>query len=558
MTEDDIRPEPTVEPIAPPDPGHLGPVPAELAPAEQAPVELTPAEVTPDEVTPDDGADADHAVSGWTDSPEPTPGETVEESGMPTEELAAVAPSPAETADATAPAEPAPVATPNERDRRARPSARPGGAHPGQGRPGRPRPAGPTAHPPVAVESVVEPIDPHKWGRIDDDGVVYVYSTAGERPVGNWQAGDVEAGLAHYGRRYDDFVTEIALLETRLAAGSGDPKATRTHALELRETVDSLAAVGDLDSAAARLEVVIGAAEAAMAGASQARVAARARAVAAKEALCTEAETLAESNQWKTTGDRLKEIVDEWRTIHGIDRKTDDALWKRFAKARDTFTKRRGSHFADLDKQRGAAREAKEKLIARAEALSESSEWGKTAGEFRQLMEDWKASGRAPREVEDQLWERFRAAQEKFFSHRNATFNQRDAEFDANAASKDKLLAEAERIDPGKGLEPARAALRSILERWEAAGKVPRERIREFDSRLRAVEDRVKRAEDSHWRRTDPETAARIEQFRSRAEQFRTQAAKARAAGDERRATQAESQAKQWEEWLSTAEGAGR
>ena len=108
---------------------------------------------------------------------------------------------------------------------------------------------------------------------------------------------------------------------------------------------------------------MIGAADAAIAGASVARTAARAAAIKAKEGLCAEAEELAESTQWKSTGDRLKAIVDEWRTIRGIDRKTDDALWKRFAQARDTFTRHRGSHFAELDKQRGAAQDAKETLI---------------------------------------------------------------------------------------------------------------------------------------------------------------------------------------------------
>ena len=156
----------------------------------------------------------------------------------------------------------------------------------------------------------------------------------------------------------------------------------------------------------------------------------------------------------------------------------------------------------------------------------------------------------------DALWARFRAAQEAFFSRRNKTFSDRDAEFEANAATKEKLLAEAEKIDPATGLDAAKAKMRSIQERWEAAGKVPRERIREFDSRLRAVEDKLKSAEDRHWRRTDPETSARVEQFRARVDSFRAQASKARAAGDERKARQAESQAAQWEEWLKTAQGA--
>ncbi len=415
------------------------------------------------------------------------------------------------------------------------------------------------AHAPVhaaVVEPVVDSVDPHEWGRIDEDGVVYVRTAAGERTIGNWQAGDAEAGLAHFGRKFDDFNTEIALLEARLASGTGDPKATKAQAIALRDQVESLAAIGDLDNAAVRLEIVIGVADAAIAGASTARIAARAAAIKAKEDLCAEAETLAESTQWKATGDRLKAIVEQWRTIRGVDRKTDDALWKRFAKARDTFTRRRGSHFAELDKQRGAAKEAKEDLIKRAEALSDATDWGETAAKYRALMEEWKATGRAPRDVEDALWARFRAAQEKFFSRRNKVFSDRDAEFAANAAVKEKLLAEAEKIDPTAGLEQAKAKMRSVHERWEAAGKVPRERIRELDSRLKVIEDRIKAAEDRHWRRTDPETEARVAQFRARVDTYRTQAAKARAAGDERKAREAEAQARQWEEWLKTAQSA--
>lgn len=452
------------------------------------------------------------------------------------------------------PAGPRPAGQRSKGGRPGGPGARPGG--PG-GRPGgRPSPV-PSAPLPVGVvEPIVESVDPHLWGRIDEDGVVYVTTSAGERAIGNWQAGDTEAGLQHFGRRFDDFSTEIGLLEARLASGTGDPKATKTQAIALRETVETLPAIGDLDSAAIRLEIVIGAADAAIAGASHARTAARAAAIKAKEALCVEAEELAESTQWKTTGDRLKAIVEEWRTIRGIDRKTDDALWKRFAKARDTFTRHRGSHFAELDKQRGAAKDAKEELIKKAEALSDATDWGETAGAYRALMEEWKAAGRAPRDVEDALWARFRAAQEKFFSRRNKTFSDRDAEFEANAAIKEKLLEEAEKLDPAAGLDAAKAKMRSIQERWEAAGKVPRERIREFDQRLHAVEEKLKSAEDRHWRRTDPETTARVEQFRARVDTYRAQAAKARAAGDERKAKEADKQAAQWEEWLKTAQGA--
>ncbi len=445
-----------------------------------------------------------------------------------------------------------------------RPAPRAGRPMPG-GRPGgRPRPtpvphaAGPghKVGPGPVLAEPVESSDPTPWGRVDDDGTVYVTTDTGERAVGSWQAGDPAAGLAHYGRRFDDFVTEIVILEHRLAGGAGDPKAARTHAQLLRQSIDTLPGVGDLATAAARLDKVIEDSEVAVKNAAKERAESKAAAVSRREALCVEAEELAESTQWKTSGDRLKEIVEEWRTVRGIDRKTDDQLWKRFSKARDTFIRRRGSHFAEMDKERGAAKGVKEALIARAEALSESTEWADTAIEYRTLMNEWKAAGRTSRDVEDALWERFRAAQEKFFGHRQETFASRDAEFEDNATAKESLLVEAEKINPAAGLDAAKAALRSIQDRWEAAGKVPRERMRSLDSRLRAVEDRVKSAEDSLWRKTDPETTARLAQFRSRYEAYQGQADKATAAGDTKRAAAAQAQANQWLEWLRAAEGA--
>lgn len=399
--------------------------------------------------------------------------------------------------------------------------------------------------------------NPSRWGRVDDEGNVYVRTADGERTVGVWQAGTAEEGLLHFARRFDDLRTEVELLETRLASGAGDPKHALASATQLRDGLPSAAVVGDLEALASRLEHVIGHAENALANAKQEREQARTAAIGRKQTLVDEAEEIAASStQWKAAGDRLRAILDEWKTVKGVDRKTDDELWKRFSKAREGFNRRRGSHFADLDKQRAAAKTRKEELIAEAEALVDSSEWGPTAGRYKELMAEWKAAGRAPKETDDALWQRFRAAQDKFFARRSAVFNERDQEFANNAARKEELLAEAEKLDPAANLDAAKAALRRIQERWDEVGKVPRDRIRELDGRLKAAQDRIRAVEDSRWRRTDPEAQARVEQFRERVAQFESQAAKARAAGDERRARKADEQAAQWREWMEAAERA--
>lgn len=410
-----------------------------------------------------------------------------------------------------------------------------------------------SAAPPVATASS----HPDRWGRVDADGTVYVRTEDGERAVGSWQAGDPAEGLAHYARRFDDVRTEVELLEARLTAGSGDPKHSLTSAKHIKESLTDAALVGDLAALTARVDHVLARAQHAVESVKHARDEARAQAVARKQELVEEVEKIAEqSTQWKVAGDRLRTILDEWKAIKGVDRKTDDQLWKRFSKARDTFNRRRGSHFADLDRQRATAKERKQELVKLAEEISDSDDWGPTAARYKELMTEWKAAGRAPKDADDTLWQQFRAAQDKFFSRRSAVFDERDAELVDNAKRKEQLLSEAEKINPATDLDAARAQLHRIQERWDAVGKVPRERIRELEGKLRAIEERVRSAADAQWRRSDPEAEARAAQFRERVEQFEAQAAKARSAGDTRRAEQAEAQAAQWREWLAAAENA--
>ena len=336
-----------------------------------------------------------------------------------------------------------------------------------------------------------------QWGRIDDDGTVYVRTSDGERAVGSWQTGDAEAGLAYYRLRYADLAAEIDLLRRRLDSGAGDAKATWAQAATLRDSLSEVSVVGDLAALDTRLVELRAAAEAKLAEQLQARDEARATALAAKEALVAEAEKIAGSaGQWKAAGGRMRAIVDDWKQIKGVDRKTDEALWKRYAAARDEFGKRRGAHFAGLDAERNEIKEKKEALIARAETLSTSSDWRDAGAALKQLMTDWKAAGRAAKSEEDALWRRFRAAQDEFFARRSAVFTERDAEELANLKVKEELLTEAEAVDV-KDARRALQVLRGIGDRFDAVGHVPRDAIRRLDERMRAAEQRVRAAADS-------------------------------------------------------------
>jgi hypothetical protein len=384
-----------------------------------------------------------------------------------------------------------------------------------------------------------------EWGRIDAEGTVYVRTADGERAIGSWQAGDPEAGLAFYRRRFEDLETEVELLEKRLESGAGDPAATRTSASALREQLPTVAAIGDLDSLAARLDALLASVEARAAAVRAAREQAREQAIAAKEALIAEAEQIAESGtSWKSSGDRLRAIVEEWKQIRGIDRKTDDALWKRFAAARDAFTRRRGQHFAQLDVERSEAKAVKDKLVERAEALADSSDWKETAAAMRELMNEWKAAPRAARDVEEALWKRFRAAQDTFFTRRSGVFAERDAEQVENQRRKEEIIAAAEAL-PLDDPKAAQAALRDLQARFDQIGHVPRDVMRRIDERMRAAEQRVRDAVDSQWRQSSAESNPFLTALRERLVEAEAKLERARKSGDAERIARAEAEVQQ-------------
>lgn len=378
------------------------------------------------------------------------------------------------------------------------------------------------------------------WGRVDETGTVYVRTADGEQVVGSWQAGSPEEALAYFERKYEGLVVEIGLLERRVRTTDLSAKDAMTAIDHLRTQVDEHHAVGDLAALRERLDKLVSTVESRREERKAAKAKQSEEARTAKEALVAEAEELAASEQWRSAGERLRSLVDTWKGLPRLDRKTDDELWHRFSHARSAFSKRRKAHFASLDAQREDARKAKEKLVAEAEALSGSTDWGPTAARYRDLMTEWKAAGRAQREAEDELWVRFRGAQDVFFQARSEVFAERDAEQQGNLTLKEELVIEAEKLLPITDLKAARAAFRSVNERWEAIGHVPRDARPKIEGRMHAVERAIQEAEEAEWRRTNPEARARAAgltgQLQSAVDKLQEQVDKARAAGNDAKA----------------------
>jgi len=417
---------------------------------------------------------------------------------------------------------------------------------------------GTTPSPPPTPAPARPTVAENEWGRVDDAGDVFARTDTGERQIGSWQVGEPEQALAFFGRKYDDLAVQVDLLEQRLGSGAAAPDETQAGVRKLREALVEPHAIGDFAALSQRLDAI----EAQIAQRRAERRAERAQALdearVRKEHIAVEAETIAEGDDWRHGADRLRTLLDEWKTLPRLDRATDDALWRRFSSARTHYTRRRRIHFAEVAERREQAKVVKEEILAEAETLAGSTDWGSTARRYRELMARWKAAGPAPKPADDALWRRFRAAQDTFFTARSSDLSKRDTEQQSNLELKHALLAEAEALLPVDDWKAARESLRSIHERWEGAGHIPRDAMRTVEGRLRRVEEAVREAEQGEWRRTNPEARARAEatvaQLQASIADLEKQAATARERGDAGMLAEAEDALNARRSWLAQAE----
>jgi hypothetical protein len=193
----------------------------------------------------------------------------------------------------------------------------------------------------------------------------------------------------------------------------------------------------------------------------QARCDEQSRAVAAEQAahvavrlqLCEAAERLAESTDWVTTAETLKQLQQQWAAAGPAPREQVAELARRFRTACDTFFTRRKSDLSSLKQAWAENGAKKDALCAQAEALAESSDWQAALTAIKQLQAEWKAVGPVRRNRAEALWKRFRGACDKFFERYGSRHQ----------------IAQQQRVEEREGVVQAVEA----LQRDVAAGTIP-------------------------------------------------------------------------------------
>jgi len=422
----------------------------------------------------------------------------------------------------------------------------------------------PTESNPISAASALIG-DPSQFGRVADDGVVYVRTPEGERPVGSYPGKTAEEALTYFVRKFEAAASEVALLAARIKNGALVPSDAHEAVNKLREQIKNLNGVGDLATLAASVDQLPSLIEDHRAAyqerkdlESAVREAKRAATLLEKEKLVAEAESLALSESWKSTSERLKKLMDDWKAAPRLDKTTDTELWKRFSASRNKFDKRRRTHFASLEGLNADVAAKKEAIVAEAEKLATSKEWLNTARRFKELMDAWKASGRGKQSVDAKLWARFKAAQDQFFAAKNEDMGKRTETMAANLIKREELITQIEAILPISDLQHAKKTFRNLMEQWNKIGMTERSKRAALDARVDKVESEIHALNEEFSRRTDPTAIARandvVQGLIKAIADYESAAVKAEAAGNATKAKVAREAAAARQIWLAEAQ----
>ncbi|WP_207769938.1 MULTISPECIES: DUF349 domain-containing protein [unclassified Microbacterium] len=405
-----------------------------------------------------------------------------------------------------------------------------------------------------------------EWGRVSEDGTVEVREGDAWRVVGQYPDGTPDEALAYFVRKFDDIAFKVHALEQRQQSGGASASDLAKQAGHLIDEATDAAAVGDLAGLRDRLNALTASlSEATEQEAQQAKELVD-KAIAERTVLVERAEAIAGRDlskvQWKQVTAELGELFDAWQaqqqTGPRLSKGISQQLWKRFRDARAVVDKQRRAFYSELDDTHKVARDAKSRLVERAEALAPRGTDGIPA--YRNLLDEWKAAGRAGRKADDALWAKFKAAGDALYAARAEQAAAEEAESGPKIEARQALLEEAKAVADESNIKRARALLTRIQQQWDEIGRVfPREKERALDDRLRVIEQALKAREEVDWKKNNPETKARANDMSSQLleaiEKLEAELAAAEKAGDKKAAKAAADALEARRTWLSALGG---
>jgi hypothetical protein len=396
-------------------------------------------------------------------------------------------------------------------------------------------------------------------GRVDEENNVYVFDNGSERKVGQYPGVTRDEALAYFERKFQELESNVRILEQRVknkADAISIAKAAKKLSVDLQEP----AAVGNIQDLRERVSNITPNIEQLKKDKAEASDKAIKDCLKTRAEIATKAQALAQKDpqktQWKIASKQMTELFDQWqlsqKSAPKIPRKDSEAIWKQFSQARTKFEANKRAFFSALTAESKNVRARKTALVTQAEALE--AKGSDSSLEYRKLLDQWKLSGRSQGFQDDALWERFKAAGDSIYARRKETVAKESVEFQANYDTKVSIIAEAEKLDPKGNLAEAKKTLLSLQTKYEKAGKVPKDKIREIDSRMKAVEKKFKDYEQEQWRASDPAAIERtnsvVQQLLESIEKLEKELIAAEASNDSKKIDKAKEALSARQSWL--------
>jgi hypothetical protein len=211
--------------------------------------------------------------------------------------------------------------------------------------------------------------------------------------------------------------------------------------------------------------------------------------VGIQEQLCEKMEALKSVEDPEEIAKQVRDLQAQWRQAADVPRAQGEALWKRFKTAHDEAWSRCEAHFAAQTEARAENLAKKVALSERAEALADSTNWIQTADEIKKLQAEWKTIGPVSRGQEKAIWERFRAACDRFFTRRHADLAERKAMWAENLAKKEALCVKVEALKDSTDWDAAANEIKKLQAEWKTIGPVKKTRSEAMWQRFRGACD---------------------------------------------------------------------
>ena len=223
----------------------------------------------------------------------------------------------------------------------------------------------------------------------------------------------------------------------------------------------------------------------------------------AKQQLCQQAESLTESDDVVSAFRELQKLHEDWKELGPVAKEFRESVWERFKAATAVINKRYQAHFEEIKTQQAANLAAKTALCEKVEEIAQRevtdlAQWNEYSKEIEEVQKEWKTVGFASKKENQKVYDRFRAACDKFFERKKVFYQSYKDGMTANLEKKIAICEEAEQLKSSTEWKIAAERFVALQKEWKEIGAVPRKKSEQLWKRFRAACDEFFAERDKH------------------------------------------------------------